>query len=402
MKMNLRCRSLLAAALMVLASCSGDPFMNGNYYPYPGGTTPGGSGGSGGNGGGNGGNGGGTKISFDVNRNWTVSYNGRENYEGAQVDRIVVKSSDSNSYYIDVISKASFDGDFSGNVADYASAVATNLAADVKAGNAAWADLLGTGQSYVLFDRLRAGEWKAFAIGFDGKGGLTGKYAVLDFTLAEEKPTAEFSNWLGTWKIGGNDLQGNRVSYTITLSSSESNYAYWLSGWEPAQNEGETDYEFEVYFNPDNHHIEFNSLYFETVTFDDGEYEVCLNGNYKYNGQYYYINEDIALADGIIADDGKSAEVLGCGLTVEMNGGQTFETAFTSMQMMYVPVAENGQTYVFNENVPQFPLEMEWISASTKASTKAAGVKLSAPRKARRHGAVTVARKTALNPMVTR
>ena len=46
---------------------------------------------------------------------------------------------------------------------------------------------------------------------------------------------------------------------------------------------------------------------------------------------------------------------------------------------------------------------MEWISASTKAETKAAApVKLSAPRKAVRHSATKVARKTAVNPMVER
>ena len=397
MKMHTRIWSLLSAVALLAVSCGGDPYMDGPYYPGGGGYPGGGSGGSGGSGGG-----GGTTLKCDVNKNWTVTYNGRENYEGAEVDRVVVKSTDNNSYYIDIISKASYDADFKGSVSDYCTAVRDNLAADVKAGNTSWSELLGTKESYVLFDRLRAGEWKAFAIGFDGKGTLTGLYAVLDFTISEEKPTPEFNNWLGTWKIGGNDLEGNKVSYTITLSSSEANYAYWLSGWEPAQNEDETDYEFEVMFNPENNHLEFNSLYFETVKFDDGEYEVCLNGNYKYNGKYYYVNEDIALADGIIAEDGKSAEVLGCGLTLEMAGGQTFETEFTSMQMMYVPVAEGGTTYVFNENVPQFPLSMEWISASTKASTKSASVRLSAPRKARRYNPDRIVRDVAPNPMLTR
>lgn len=403
MKMQARLMSLLSAALL-LASCGGDPYMDGPFYPGGGGYPPGGHGGHGGSGGdGGGGGGGGTTINFVVNKNWTVSYNGRENFEGAEVDRIVVKSTDNNSYYIDVIAKASFDNDFKGSLNDYCTAVRDNLAADVKAGNAKWSDLLGTKESYILFDRLRAGEWKAFAIGFDSKGSLTGQYAVLDFVIQEEKPTPEFNNWLGTWKIGGNDLEGNEVYYTITLSSSESNYSYWLSGWEPAQNEDETNYEFEVMFNPENNHLEFNSLYFETVTFDDGDYEVCLNGNYKYNDKYYYVNEDIAIADGIIAEDGKTAEVLGCGLNLEMAGGQTFKTYFTSMQLMYVPVKEGGTTYVFNSNVPQFPLSMEWISAATKADTKAAAAtRLSTPRKARRHDASRTVREVALNPMLTR
>ena len=85
-----------------------------------------------------------------------------------------------------------------------------------------------------------------------------------------------------------------------------------------------------------------------------------------------------------------------------MAGGQTFETEFTSMQMMYVPVAEGGTTYVFNENVPQFPLSMEWISASTKALTKSASVRLSAPRKARRYNPDRIVRDVAPNPMLTR
>lgn len=396
MKAIMRIGSLLAASLMLLVSCVSDPFMDGPYRPGNGsGTIPGGGGGST-----PGGGGGETPgLSFTVNPNWTVSYNGREFYEGAEVDRIVVKSTDTQHYYIDVITKASFQDDFKNDVASYAQSLHDNLAADVKDGNAQWSDLLGTRESYILFDRLRAGEWKAFAVGFTSSGELTGKYAVLDFPVAEEKPTAAFNDWLGTWKISGMDLEGNKVAYTITLRSSESNYAYWLSGWEPAQSEDETNYEFEVFFNKENHHLEFNSLYFETVKFDDGEYEVCLNGNYKYNGKYYYVNEDIALADGIISDDGKSAQVIGCGLTLEMQGGQTFETQFTSMQMMYVPVAEGGTTYVFNTNVPQFPLTMEWISASTDTpQTKAAGTRLSAPRKARRHEAARVVRHVAPNP----
>lgn len=398
MKTLFRLIPVLAAVLLVASSCTGDPFMN-DYHPnYP----PG----SGGNGSGNGGNGGtqNPAVKFEVNRNWQVSYNGREMSEGAQVDRIVVKSSDNNAYYLDLISEASFREDFSGSVSDYAKAVREGLAATLQAEGGSWNGLLSVRDSYVLFDRLRAGRWMAFAIGFDSGGSLTGKYAVLEFSIDEEKPTAEFSNWLGTWRMGGRDLDGNQVSYTVVLSSSEANYAYWLSGWEPTGSFDGMEYEFEVYYNPENNRLEFNSLYFETVEAKDEfgvnrEYEVCLNGNFRYNGQYWYVNEDVALADGFISEDGRHAEVRGCGITVEMDRGVTFETTFTSMQMMYVPVLTDSDdrlgrsplTYVFNENVPQFPLQMEWLSASTqKVRSKAAPVRLSVPRKARRHGAGAV------------
>lgn len=387
MKTLFRLFAFLPAALLAVFACTGDPFMDDDPVFPPG---------SGGNG-----NGGGSQqpsVKFEVNRNWQISYNGREMADGAEVDRIVVRSSDNEAYYLDLIENGAFNGDFSASVAAYAEAVRDGLSETLKAEGGSWSDLLSVRDSYVLFDRLRSGQWKAFAIGFDTKGNLTGKYAVLDFSVSEEKPTPEYNEWLGTWKIGGRDLEGNQLSYTVVLRSSEANYSYWLSGWEPSGSWLDTEYEFEVFFNRRDNRLEINSLYFETLVAKDEydenrEYEVCLNGNFKYNGQYYYVNEDVALADGFIAEDGRSAEIRGCGITVEMGKGVTFETTFTSMQMMYVPrvydrddrLGRSPMTYVFNENVPQFPLQMEWLSASTATPTKAASVRLSAPRKARRH-----------------
>ena len=394
---------IIPAALFFLCACTGDPFMDYTDYPPVNG----------------GGTGGGTEapaIRFDVNKNWQISYNGREMFEGAEVDRIVVRSTDNEAYYLDLIDSGSFHGQFGSDVAAYAEAVRDGLAAILQAEGGSWSNLLSVRDSYVLFDRLRAGQWKAFAVGFDMKGNLTGKYAVLDFSVSEEKPTPEYNEWLGTWKMGGRDLEGNLLSYTVVLRSSEANYSYWLSGWEPVGSMDGTEYEFEVFFNRDDNRLEFNSLYFETLTAKDEfgltrDYEVCLNGNFKYNGQYYYVNEDVPLADGFISEDGKTAEVLGCGITVEMDKGITFETAFTSMQMMYVPVVSvdddragrSPLTYVFNENVPQFPLRMEWISASTdRVSARAASVRLSASRKARRHDPDRTIRKVAPNPRAVR
>lgn len=389
----------LAVMLSVVACTTGDPFMDGDYFPsYPPGNGGGGNGGSSG-----------PAVKFEINPHWKISYNGREMLDDAEVDRIVVTSSDNEAYYLDLIENGAFYASFSGGVSAYAEAVRDGLSATLKAEGGSWSDLLSVRDSYVLFDRLRAGQWKAFAVGFDTKGNLTGKYALLDFSVSEEKPTPEFNEWLGTWKIGGRDLEGNQISYTVVLRSSEANYAYWLSGWEPTGSMDGAEYEFEVFFNPKDCRLEFNSLYFETLTAKDEygltrDYDVCLNGNFKYNGLYYYINEDIPLADGFISEDGRTAEVQGCGITVDMGKGVMFETTLTSMQMMYVPVVANADTQagrspktrLFNENVPQFPLQMEWISAATlRYGTRAETVRFSAPRKARRHG-VKVVRNVAL------
>ncbi len=145
----------------------------------------------------------------------------------------------------------------------------------------------------------------------------------------------------------------------------------------------------------------FNSLYFETVKLDDGkDYEVCLNGNIKKGSEYLYINEDIAIAEGTLdeSDAERTATVTGCGVNVNFDNGTTFETVFRSMQMMYVPVDPSGDTYVFNESVPQFPLTMEWLSSSVKSDSAPAA--RSVARKARRFNPARCATKVRRNRMV--
>ena len=347
-----------------------------------------------------------TTQKFEVNRNWTLSYDGRETkrYDDgslAEVDIITMKSTDKELYYIDVITENEMQSSFGGNEADYFNSLAQNLSSDVKNGDKTWSALLESGNSYVDFDRMRAGAWRAYAVGFESNGRLSGYYARLDFNIKEEVPTEEFNKWLGTWKIGGKDLEGNGVSYTIALSSSESNRAYWLRGWEGAKDPDGYDYEFEVEFDRVTGQIVFNSLYFETVKLDDNkDYEVCLNGNIKKGSEYLYINEDIAIAEGTLdgSDTERTATVTGCGVNVNFDNGTTFETVFRSMQMMYVPVDPSGITRVFNEDVPQFPLTMEWLSSSVKSDSAPAA--RSVARKARRFNPSRNATKVRRNRMM--
>ncbi|MBQ3917210.1 MAG: hypothetical protein II693_03620 [Bacteroidales bacterium] len=371
--MKTRLAAILALASCIFASCGPDDYYNYDRPDW--------------NHGGNNGK----PIVFEKNNNWKITYAGRftepDGQGGAkEVDRIEVKSTDKEFYFVDVITESALQDNYNGSEADYFKATIDNLNKQIADGNWKASEMVSQGNSTVDYDRLRAGSWRAYAIGIDANRKITGSYARLDFTVKEEVPTDEFNRWIGTWKIGGKDLRGDRVSYTIYISSSESNYAYWLRGWEGAKDPDGNDYEFEVEFDRVTGQIVFNSLYFETVRLDDNnDYEVCLNGNIKYNDEYLYINEDICIAEGTLVEggEGRTARVTGCGVNVNFDNGTTFETAFTSMQMMYVPVDANGKTYNFNSDVPQFPLDMEWISASTKSA--GAPASRSVERKARRH-----------------
>ena len=56
-----------------------------------------------------------------------------------------------------------------------------------------------TGETYkgtmdITFDRMRSGKWVAVAFGADDKGNLTGDYAVLRFTIQEDKPSGRLDH----------------------------------------------------------------------------------------------------------------------------------------------------------------------------------------------------------------
>ena len=60
---------------------------------------------------------------FSLNRNWAISYDGRseitEDGIAADVENITLKSTDEQTYYLDVISAYSFKEDYGSSLQDY-------------------------------------------------------------------------------------------------------------------------------------------------------------------------------------------------------------------------------------------------------------------------------------------
>lgn len=129
-----------------------------------------------------------------VNPLWSLSYDGRTTLEFDDdyyvVDIITNTTSDSEDYYIDVVTASKYKSDYNSDPYSLAEASLEYLTKDGVS--------LSSGNSSALFDRLDSGDakWVAIAYGVDSDGQLSGKYTMTEFTTEALK--ADNSN---LWKL---------------------------------------------------------------------------------------------------------------------------------------------------------------------------------------------------------
>ena len=336
---------------------------------------------------------------------WRVSYKGRGSYTGDDgfiyyEDVIGVDTSSQDSYVVDIASPQYVRDEFGGNLMDYFWSVSDYLWGQVEE-DASFMDLafgdnpqLLNSSWSVSFDRLYPGTYVAYAIGMDGTGFPTGRYSSLTFRIDEETPTAEFSKWLGKWRIGSdmalyeNDRQWGEeerpIGYDIEIRNLDSNYEYEILGWE--QGPDADDFAKE--------HLEYNlhtivatwdevggrlvipSQYITSLEYDGGDsYDDFLFARFKHRQgreTYLYVldEEGLTIAVGELAPDGQSASIEGQKILVNIDGVDGTEEMI-AMQFTELPWDESDSgIYFFNESVPEFPLT---LIRSTKGTSAVGG-----------------------------
>lgn len=382
----MKAKMILAAALVAaIALCTGchksdDPFRGDNR---PGKTN------GGGNNSGNGGNGNGNVTTGDpvakLMSTWKISYIGREEFTEdngfiSDVERFSV-SGPSSKFTVRFITVSEFldyykEGDIDSYLKDE-----QNLSGDVF-------DAPGD----ILFDRIRVGDWYAFVLGLDSSEKLTGEYCMLEFEIFEDSVAEdEYSAFLGTWMIGN-----EYVRYKIDLSKSELNYTYFVDGWETGGSISESDGMvmdqewFETFYDRHNHKMYFVS---QTIgTYDDenlGNVEEVFFGKIHYTGNMHehadYIVDGygIDLAEVTISEDGKTASVEPCTVTMTFDEGDSYTTSFYKMQYLCWS-NDNESWYDYNANVPALPLTMTKVEETAPSSVR--GIKRANDGALRRSG----------------
>lgn len=302
-----------------------------------------------------------TIFQLKENKNWTVSYAGKEVRGGAKVEVINIDNVPANVIYIvSVINRDNYET-YKGDLESF-----------MKNELEAAGDYIYEGSpEEILFDPFRHGTWYAFIMALDSDHKLTGEYAYSKFTVEEEEPTAEFNKWIGTWSA----TQG-QYEYNLTISSLEANFIYKVEGWETGKylDEQMNQEYLETFF--DNGRMYFVSQYIQSYEENGTTMEECFLGEVDYDGilhemgLYLIQDEGLDLAYAAMVDD-NNANIIACPVTTDIDG-EEFETTFYDMKYFVWSVGEQ-QWYHFNDQVASLPMTMKRVEAAP-ASTKAPAV----------------------------
>lgn len=316
-------------------------------------------GGGGNEGGGNGQQQEQTVMKITENKNWVITYDGKDIRDGYKVEVITVDNVPANVIYI--VSVINRD-----NYATYGGDLESFMKNELEAAG----DYIYEGSPQeILFDPFRHGTWYAFVMALDSNHKLTGEYAYSKFTVNEEEPTAEFNKWLGNWTA----TQG-QYSYELTISSLEANFIYKVEGWETGkylQEQMNQEY-LETFF--DNGRMYFVSQFIGSYEENNTTMEECFLGEVDYDGilneQGIYLIQDegIDLAYAALTDD-NNANIVPCQVTTYIgNNNEEFTANFYDMKYFVWSVGEK-QWFHYNDEVATLPMTMK-RSQAAPASTK--------------------------------
>lgn len=168
---------------------------------------------------------------FFVNENWKIEYTRREISEvdqNVESELFTITSSDSLTFCPFVVLKDDFKNLYNENVQKcFESYVDFRNSENVR-----WARAIMVADTSYTEDRLRSNEYIAFMMGIDKEGVLSGYYAMSEFELKQETPSAEYKNWLGKWLVTGETYDNMTKMYEISIEAEENNLYYNLYGWE--------------------------------------------------------------------------------------------------------------------------------------------------------------------------
>ncbi len=320
-------------------------------------------------------------LTFQVNPDWTISHSQSvvtDDYGfQSDIDIIHVASLDQEYYWLDVIMESNLENWYDGNIIEYIKDEPNYYSSDSYRGS-----------TDIEFDRMRSGKWVAVAMGVTANGDLTGDYAFLKFTIAEDEAEPEFTKWLGDWTISGASSKepGKDITYNLHITSSDNNYLVNVAGWEAGKSDPDdtdmSDYILEVQYDRFTKTLLFKSLYLLTESIGNKDYDLCFYGNFIYDGSMgytdlekdgqYTVTDNIIIAESSkLSDDGNKATVDGLNFNLNHNN-KVYNTKLISMQYFDLPLDTNDDgLYTKHSSIPVFPLTMTRSEAGTSVSTAA-------------------------------
>ncbi len=318
-------------------------------------------------------------LTFQVNPDWTISHSQSvvtDDYGfQSDIDIIHVASLDQEYYWLDVIMESNLENWYDGNIIEYIKDEPNYYSSDSYRGS-----------TDIEFDRMRSGKWVAVAMGVTANGDLTGDYAFLKFTIAEDEAEPEFTKWLGDWTISGASSKepGKDITYNLHITSSDNNYLVNVTGWEAGKSDPDdtdmSDYILEVQYDRFTKTLLFKSLYLLTESIGNKDYDLCFYGNFIYDGsmgytdlkkdEQYTVTDNIIIAESSkLSDDGNKATVDGLNFNLNYNN-KVYNTKLISMQYFDLPLDTNDdRLYSKHSSIPVFPLTMTRSEAGTSVST---------------------------------
>ena len=306
---------------------------------------------------------------------WKIQYQGRkESEDGQQLENFSIQMNGKDRFYFTTVLKSMLELNEM-SVEDYVKYEITytipNYMKYYKINDFTF------NESVVVSNyRMESGDYYGIAIGMNTDGTSTGKYSVAEFTIEEEKANADYTQWLGTWKISSLDKEGKTRTYTIKIEHFDNNFIYAVTDWET---NGDIDYDIKEYVNNyaipafyNEGKIEFQEYTLDYLEFDNDEGSYYFGfygiGDILYEGKNY--------ADQLGAFDGTAmalAETTDNGATGVITGlsasDESLSVTYTGMG--YMAYNEDGDIAIWNAPM-YFPINMTKQASAFSAGRKPA------------------------------
>ena len=284
-----------------------------------------------------------------ANDAWKVTYDGYVTPQGAEKPyrKITNTSTDSERYFISVISENNLQTGFDNDINKYIKYAIENLTS----ASTGWSKYVFTQTGSMYYTLRTRKSYYAFAIGIDKNGYFTGKFAISDKFYIEGKDWSDvYEKWLGKWEVVDNDGYG----YDITVEEdSKADYTLKITGWN-----GVIDTPIHGVIDDETGNLCLSAYNYGKHDLPTGDGVVSVTKMLVGQaGKYYY---------GVSDDNSDSYYICTCSLDSKgKNGtmkGYTLQTSsgnITFSMMFYIGIGDTGTyTYGDKSKFPIFPCRM--------------------------------------------
>ena len=284
-----------------------------------------------------------------ANDAWKVTYDGYVTPQGAEKPyrKITNTSTDSERYFISVISENNLQTGFDNDINKYIKYAIENLTS----ASTGWSKYVFTQTGSMYYTLRTRKSYYAFAIGIDKNGYFTGKFAISDKFHIEGKDWSDvYEKWLGKWEVVDNDGYG----YDITIEEdSKADYTLKITGWN-----GVIDTPIHGVIDDETGNLCISAYNYGKHDLPTGDGVVSVTKMLVGQaGKYYY---------GVSDDNSDSYYICTCSLDSKgKNGtmkGYTLQTSsgnITFSMMFYIGVGDTSTyTYGDKSKFPIFPCRM--------------------------------------------